>query len=245
MRIFITLVFGFIFAAIGSVLAKKEDGNTISQIFHLIGGILIPGGFLVLIDELALDNGTLWPFVFVFFIVFGGYLLMNLFQKKPILTFFSIANGTIFVYLFVLALIENVQGGLEEDIMAYLTMAIGISYLILAHSFVDTWNDKISGFVRFFGSLAFFGATFTRVFDSGICQFLYFPIVFGGIYLSTKLKSRSILFVSTIFLISHISYITAEYFADSVGWPIALIFLGFIFIGLGYWSVNISKKYTN
>jgi len=83
------------------------------------------------------------------------------------------------------------------------------------------------------------------VFDSELWQFLYFLVIFGGLYLSIYLKSQIILVMSTIFLIAHISYITSEYFADSLGWPISLVILGFIFIGLGYASVNINKKYIN
>jgi uncharacterized integral membrane protein len=49
--------------------------------------------------------------------------------------------------------------------------------------------------------------------------------------------------LSTIFLLAHVSFITSEYFADSLGWPITLVILGFVFIGLAYFSVTINKKY--
>jgi len=57
------------------------------------------------------------------------------------------------------------------------------------------------------------------------------------------MRSRSILVMSTLFLIAHVSYITGEYFADSLGWPISLVILGFVFIGLGYVSISVNKKY--
>ncbi|NCC71237.1 DUF2157 domain-containing protein [bacterium] len=243
LRIFITLGFGFVFAFIGSTLVKKSELSDIGQIFHLIGGILIPIGFLVFINEMSLDNGTLWPFVWVFLLAFLIYFSITIIQKKTILTFFTIINGTIFTYLLIFALIENLQSSSVADIIVYLTMTVGISYLVLAHYFINTWNKKLVGFMNFFGSGAFLGASFSRVFDSGIWQVVYFLIVFMGIYLAIELKSRAILFLSTIFLISHITYITSKYFADSLGWPITLIFLGFIFIGLGYFSLNISKNY--
>ena len=68
-------------------------------------------------------------------------------------------------------------------------------------------------------------------------------MVFGGVFLSVYMKSRSVLIASTLFLVAHVVYITSEYFADSLGWPISLVLLGFVFIGLGYGSVTINKKY--
>jgi uncharacterized integral membrane protein len=57
------------------------------------------------------------------------------------------------------------------------------------------------------------------------------------------LQSRAILTIGTLFLLIHTTFITGKYFAHTIGWPIALILLGFLFIGLGYWSVSISRKY--
>jgi hypothetical protein len=74
-------------------------------------------------------------------------------------------------------------------------------------------------------------------------QIFYFPIVLGGLLLSVYMRSPAILAVSTMLLIAHVSYITSEYFADSLGWPISLVILGFAFIALGYASVAINKKY--
>ena len=69
-------------------------------------------------------------------------------------------------------------------------------------------------------------------------------LAFGGLVVAVLyLKSRMVLLLSTLAVIGYIIYFTAEYFADSVGWPIALILLGFIIIGLGYMSISLNKKY--
>ena len=122
-------------------------------------------------------------------------------------------------------------------------MVIGLSYILLAYAFRDGWNKPLIGVLNFFGIIGFLGAAFSQVFDSVLWQLFYFILVFGSVYLSIYLKSRNILIISTLFLVAHISYITSEYFANSLGWPISLVFLGFVFIGLGYASVNINKKY--
>jgi len=244
-RILLTLGLGIVFVFLGADLVRKQADNLIGQIFHVIGGLLIPGGYFVLIEELNISTRTPWPFTFVFGKIFLVYLVLTIIQKVPILTFFTIANGTAFVYFLVFSIIDGIPYIDDEIISVYLTMIVGVSYFFLSRAFQNTWNSKLNRALYLFGSIFVFGAAFSRVFDSELWQFLYFLVIFGGLYLSIYLKSQIILVMSTIFLIAHISYITSEYFADSLGWPISLVILGFIFIGLGYASVNINKKYIN
>jgi len=83
-----------------------------------------------------------------------------------------------------------------------------------------------------------------QVFDALFMEYLYPFFAFGGlVFAVVYLKSRLVLLLSTLSVISYIIYLTAEYFADSIGWPIALILLGFIIVGLGYMSLALNKKY--
>ena len=243
-RIVITLGLGLLITATGSVLLQQKPEDTIGSIFHFIGGMLIPGGAVVMLSELDPNFASLWPVAFTFGIIFAFYLLLNTIHKSPILTLFAIANGTAFMYLLVEAIIEG-PFYTHKDLHAYLTMMMGICYLSLAHAFRDGWNKKLTDILYFFGSIGFFGAAFSQVFDSVLWQMLYFMIVLGGLFLSVYVRSRIILAISTLFLIAHVSFITGEYFADSLGWPISLVILGFVFIGLGYASVTINKEYIS
>lgn len=243
-RIVVTLGLGILTTAIGSTLLKSKPDDNIGNVFHAIGGLLIPGGALVTLSELSNDVYSMWPVTITFAVISIFYLLLNYVHKSPILTFFTIANGTAFIYSFVQAILE--QSYYKYGYFyAYITMVIGLSYILLAYAFRDGWNKPLIAVLNFFGIIGFLGAAFSQVFDSVLWQLLYFILALGGVYLSIYLKSRSILVISILFLIAHISYITSEYFADSLGWPISLVFLGFVFIGLGYTSVNINKKYIS
>ena len=241
-RILVTLGLGFLFAVIGSVLLKQRKDDNIGSVFHAIGGLLIPGGAMVAISELNVDTSTLWPFVITYGAIFAFYLLLSFIHKSAVLTFFAITNGTVFIYVLVEAMIDG-PFYRHDDLYAYLTMVIGACYLLLGHAFRGGWNKRLMGVLYFFGSSGFLGAAFSRVFDSVPWQMIYFLIVICGLFLSAYTRSRAILVVSTLFLLAHVSYITGEYFADSMGWPISLVILGFVFIGLGYISININKKY--
>jgi hypothetical protein len=241
-RIAVTLGLGILIAAIGSVLLRQRPGEAIGVIFHVIGGLLIPGGVTVTMHELA-DPGvasvSLWPLTIAFGIVLIFYLLLTVIHKHPILTFFAIANGTVFTYL----LVEASFGDPPGDLYAYLTMVLSVSYLLFAYGFRDGWNKPLIGILRFLGVSGFLGSAFSQVFDSVPWQLLYFIIVIGGVTLSVYLRSRTILVISSFFLVCHISYITGEHFADSLGWPVTLVILGFVFLAVGYASFTISRKY--
>lgn len=238
-HILITLGMGLLLTALGSILLRQKPTDSIGSIYHFIGGILIPGGALVTLEELLTDISSIWPVAITFGIIFAFYLITNSVHKNAVLTFFAIANGTAFTYLLTGAL-DDFR---TDNLYTYLTMIIGASYLLLAHSFINNWNQRLLGALYFFGTLGILGAGFDEVLDSTIWEVFYFLVVFACLYLSVALKSKIILVISTIFLIVHVSYITQEYFANSLGWPITLILLGFVIIGLGYGSVHINKTY--
>ncbi|MEK7610355.1 MAG: DUF2157 domain-containing protein [Patescibacteria group bacterium] len=241
-RIIVTLGFGLILAATGSMLLKQKPNQMIGSIFHTLGGLLIPGGTMVLLYELDVDLSTLWPITISFGLIFVFYLALAAAHKRPILTFFAVANGTTFVYLLIESLIEG-RAYEHENLYAYLTMIVGITYLLLAQQFSRGWNKQLAGLFNFFGSAGFLAAAGSRIPDSVPWQLIYVLFVLAMLFWSIRAKSRGILAVSTIALLAYIGFITQEYFVDSIGWPIALIILGFVFIGLGYASINISKKY--
>ncbi len=241
-RIAVTLGLGLLLTGVGSMLLKSKPGDSIGSVFHCIGGVLIPGGAMVTLSELSVESASLWPVAITFGVIFAFYLVLNSVHKTPVLTFFSIANGTAFTYLVVESIIEG-PAYTHEDLYAYLTMAIGGSYLLLAHEFRKGWNSRLVGPLHFFGSTGILGAAYSQIFDSIPWQMFYVFVVIGGLLLAVHKKSRSILVMSTLFLIGYVTYITSEYFADSIGWPISLVLLGFIFIGLGYASITINKKY--
>ena len=248
-RILITLGLGLILAGTGSFFLKTRPASWLGQIFHTLAGFLIPGGALVTLNELG-NSSSLWPVTITIGVIFFFYLLLNSYHRNEVLTFFTVANGTAFIYLLVKSMIDDVlfSSGLtywHGDIYAYLTMIIGLSYFLVAHSFRGGWNRHLVGVFNFFGAIGFFGAAFSRVFGSEPWRLLFFLLTIGGLSLAIYIKSRAVLIVSVFFLIAHFIYITKEYFADSIGWPILLVILGFLFIGLGYLSITINKKFIS
>lgn len=241
-RILVTLGSGLVLTASGAYLLKTKPTENIGPVFISMGGLLVPGGAVVTLNELSTGMNHPWYIAITFGIVFLFYVSINSYLKHVVLTLFTILNGTALIYFVVNAMLGDSFYN-YGDVYAYLTMAIGLSYIFLGQSFKDGWNSRISQSLYSLGSLAFLGAAFSRIFDSILWQMAYLVIVIGGLFLSIKIRSKGVLISSTLFLVGFVSYITGKYFADSLGWPISLIALGFIFIGLGYVSININKKY--
>ncbi len=356
-RILITLGMGLVITGGGSLLHKSNKESDVGKIFHFIGGMLIPGGALVTLMEFSTGQPPEWPLAITFGLIFAFYLIINSIHKSVILTFFTIANGTAFIYLLVEAItkgmlnsyynlyayltiiigmsymflaysfkngwndklvrILNLFGvfgiqiavyiqyiniysygyrhsvwplvlslgtifflylslntrlkdtrltllailngsallysilsatlgsylGPETHIYVYLTMVIGAVYLLLSYSFKDTWNAVLIKPLNLLGIIGLLGSAFSEIFGSLPWQIFFLILVIFSFALSIYVRSLIILIASTVSLLAFASYITNEYFANSIGWPVSLVILGFLFISLGYFSITINKKY--
>ena len=58
------------------------------------------------------------------------------------------------------------------------------------------------------------------------------------------LRTRTLLFVSTIAILAYTGWYTGEHFADSVGWPLALIAFGLLMIGVSALAVRIDRQFV-
>lgn len=106
-RITVTLGLGLVFSGFGSWFLAAKPETWLGQVFHTIGGALIPGGAIVTLYELSHDINSPWPIAVTFGVIFIFYILLTLYHKNAILTFFSIGNGTAFIYLLVAAMLDN------------------------------------------------------------------------------------------------------------------------------------------
>ena len=66
----------------------------------------------------------------------------------------------------------------------------------------------------------------------------------AGVYLSALVHSRTLLFVAPGATLAYTAWFTGEHFADSVGWPIALVVFGLIMIGLSALAFRIDRDYV-
>jgi hypothetical protein len=122
-------------------------------------------------------------------------------------------------------------------------------YALLGYALTQTPHRALIGALYGFGMLLFLGAALALGAwkpDQNVWWELAFPgLVFGVMFLSVYLKSKAFLTFGSLYLMVYILKITAEYFADSLGWPLALVLTGLGLIAIGYLYFKLKKKYLS
>lgn len=199
----------------------------------LVSALLQPTGMFVFLNEYVPEGGQ--P-------ILAAMLVFAVLTIQHALAFFSTQRTSL---LFLTLLFWNFFIGtamdyfdIDEEIIG---VAMGISMLTLSWRIGKTAHRSITPFWHFIGGAtlltswwALFEGTWFDVSFLGLNAFL--------IYLSIAASSRTLLFVSVMGLLSYLAYFADEYFADVVGWPICLIVLGLVMMGLSAYAVKLGRK---
>lgn len=245
-KVLITLGSAIASYIIGAMLARNIKTDPVAHSFLLISALTAPVGLFVTFHVSGVELGSQVIQTLIPGILLITYLVSFFALRKSLLLLFCIIFGTWFYFSLTSLLLDN-QASLSTKFLEYRSLIAGLSYILLGYSFSLGSRRPLSGFLYAFGVLAFLGSIFALGGWSpsqNIFWELIFPfIVFGVIYLSIYLKSKSFLVFGTIYLMAYVLKITAEYFSGSLGWPIALMLAGFGLIGIGYLSFYINSKY--
>ena len=117
----------------------------------------------------------------------------------------------------------------------------GTSLVALSYGIQRTPYNSICGFGYFVGSISLLWMSFDLL-KNTYFEILYIGIACFMLYVSTIVRSRSILATSTIAMFLYLSYFTSQHFLNSIGWPLSLILLGFIFFGISGLALKINKS---
>ncbi|MCB9979248.1 MAG: DUF2157 domain-containing protein [Rhodospirillales bacterium] len=232
-RIIVSFGSGLISMALGVLALRDLRFEKASTPFFLISAALQPTGLFVFLNEYFPDGGdpqlaALW----IFGIMALQHILIFWKTQKTSLLFCALAFGYSAAGLFLDRL------DVPEDIGIFV---LGVSMLCVGYA-VDRTPHRV---IVPFGYAIAMAATLYGFFD--IVENTPLEITYLGlnaflIYLSIHLSSRTVLFVSVAGLLGYIAWYTSEHFAGVVGWPIALIILGFVFLGLGALTIRLSHR---
>jgi hypothetical protein len=129
---------------------------------------------------------------------------------------------------------------MDDEIAA---LVLGASLLLTAIGVNRTPHRVITPVLYLCGATGFLYGVFELVEGSPL-ELIFLLCAAGFVYLSITTHSRTLLFVATVAILAYTAWFTGEYFADSVGWPIALIIFGLILIGLSALALRIDRDYV-
>lgn len=132
-------------------------------------------------------------------------------------------------------------GDLRETELKLSAAASGVAMTFAAHWLEKHTESRLPPWLNFFGSALLFSMVMSLWFKTPY-DILFPAIPAFVLYVSMKLHSRALLLSSILSLLSFISYYSVEYFADTVGWPVALMISGMALIALCGFALKMSKR---
>jgi len=232
-RIVVTLGSGIAALVLGLIAVQDVRYAKATTPLLLVAAGLEPTGMLVAFNELG--SGGDWRYASL---ITAGTMAMQFAAvfgrlKRATPLFLTIFFATLFWWT-ALDLLD-----VDDEAIA---LVIGASLILSAVGVDRTGHRVITPAIYFFGALGFLYGLFDLVKRTPF-EILFVAAAAGFVYLSVIVHSRMLLFVATLAILAYTGWFTGEHFANSVGWPLALIAFGLFMIGLSALAVRIDRDY--
>ncbi len=199
----------------------------------LISSLLQPTGILVMLQEYSSGGDARHGVLFMAAFMLIQQAATFWAKRRTVLAFSAILFGCIFF-----ATLFDIWD-LSEKLIG---IVIGASLMCVAYALNQSRHLAIAPFWYFVGSVILMWSVFESVQNTPF-ELVYLGLAAMLIFLSTLVRSRSLLLVGTLAMLVYIGYYTAKHFANTVGWPIALVIIGIALIGMSALAVRINNKY--
>ena len=213
-------------------LADERFEKAATPLF-LLAALMQPTGILVALDEFSTGGDERHAFLLTSGALLIQQTLIFLKTRRTVLLFMTLFFA-VWLYGTAMDLVD-----LDEDLIF---VTLGLSVLLATYSIDRTPHAAITPFWYFVSSTAMLSELFSLL-QHSVVEILFLGAACGVVFLSTWVKSRTLLFVGTVAILAYVGYYTAEHFSDVVGWPIALMLLGLLLLGLSAAAFRINRKY--
>lgn len=233
-RVVVTLGSGLAAFVLAMLSRREARFDKVTTPLFLIAAVLEPTGMLVAFQEFG--SGGDWR---VAGLITAGTMALQFAgtfravrQSTPL--FMTILFATLFWWT-ALDLLE-----VDNNVIA---LALGASMLLAAAGVDRTGHRDITPVWYLLGGAAFLEGFFDLVRRTPF-EITFIVAAAGFVYLSIVLRSRTLLFVATLAILGYTGWFTGQHFADSVGWPIALIMFGIFMIAMSALAFRIDRDYV-
>jgi len=224
-------VYGPGLVALVAGLAARRDRRfqAASTPLFLIAGLLQPAGLFVLVDAYFPGDDPALGGVLVFGVIGLQWALLFVWGRMTSLLFLTVA--------FAVAWLTSVFAWLDLDADLG-ALVIGVSGLLV------TWRIDRSRH-RAFAPLAWFSFAMSVAFGAyGLLEnefpfdFVLVGVAAGLVQLGVLAQSRSLLVAGVLSMLGYLGHFTAEYFAELLSWPIALLVTGGLMLGVSGYALR-------
>lgn len=232
-RVMLTLGVGFCVFVMAITCAKDEKLEVAATPLFLLAALLQPGGIFVVLDIFSRGGDPAHGVLFMSLVMLAQQGFTFMAMQRTVLAFTSIFFGLGFctVAFDLLGVPDRLNG-----------LVISSSLLFIGWALNTSRHKALAPLIFFFGSLGLFCVVYD-ILERHPAEILFLGVSCGIIFLATLARSRVLLVNGTLATLGYIGHFTEKYFANSLGWPITLILMGLVFIGLGVVAVKINRKY--
>jgi hypothetical protein len=209
-----------------------ERARLVTPLF-LIAALAQPVGLAVILEELGGGGNEELGVLAIAGVMTAQCVLFGARVRRNAIVFAALAFGAAAVSA-TLALVD-----VEEELNA---LVVGVSLFLATLGVRRGEHEPITPFWFFVSASLILGAWFALV-ERGPAEITEVALIAGCIWLSTLLRSRTLLATGTLALLFYVGWFSGRHFADSVGWPLLLIALGALMMGLGTAAVRIHRRY--
>lgn len=232
-RVVTTLGTGLIAFFMGIACLTDNKYERAATPLFLMAALLQPTGILVMLQEYSSGGDVRHGLMFM-----AAYMLIQQgatfwAKRRTVLAFSTIFFGCIFF--------TNLFDVMDMNDKLIGTV-IGASLLCIAYALHQSRHLTIAPFWYFIGAMILMWSVFDAV-ENTAFELLYLGLSGLLIFMSTYVRSRTLLLVGTLAMLVYIGYFTAKHFANTVGWPIALVVIGVAMIGLSAFAIKLNNKY--
>ena len=232
-RVVITLGSGV--AAFAMAVVATRDARLAAAVtpLDLIAAVLQPLGMLVAMREYS--SGGDWHYASM---TTAGVMLL-----QQLLAFYALRrSAAVFAALLFGAILVGTALDLLDASDHAIALTVGVALLYLSIGIGRTRYAVVTPFWYFVSTALTLWGLFDAVQGTAV-EVVFLGAACAAVYLSVLVRSRAVLVVATFAILGYVGYFTAENFADTVGWPLALIAFGLVMIALSVAAVSISRRY--
>ena len=232
-RVLITLGSGIAAFGLASLARREPRFARAATPLYLVAAAFEPVGMLVAFEEYGTGGDWRWASFATTGTMAVQFGLAFVVARRATLLFLSICFTASWLWtVFDLA-------GVDDGLTA---LALGAGGLLAAAGADRAGYRDMTPVWYFLGAVGFLSGLFDLVKGTPF-EASFVAAAAALISLSVAQHSRTLLVVATLGLLAYTAWFTAEHFADSIGWPLALVAFGLFMIGMSAAALRIDRTY--
>jgi hypothetical protein len=232
-RVAIVLGAGLVALVLAAMAGQREDYDKAASILFVLAGWFQTWGLFVAVDEYLTTTPNDLHALAVFGVMAAQFALLLVWQRRSEL----LLGVMVFTTLSFIAVCSHLD--IDSELMA---TVMGLSGMVVSWALERTAFKPLCGLSWWVYSSALAIGAFGLLAGEFPLDLLLIGVGAVLVQISVLVRRRALLALSVIVLLSYLGYFTQEYFADTLGWPIALIVFGAVLLAASGFAIRLGQR---